>query len=603
MFPRPRITKTRASLLGLAAGAWMGCPTFAQEPATFGVSAPDGPVTTVNDPLRARSATENTAFGRIVSTDEHRLTLVEGAGDEEIESQFIYGPGIKVFIDERPALLKDIPANSRVKVFRDTEDVVTEVVVLPDEPGADPDEPATPSEDTVVDSTSPVGFGLVLEGTPDGLMVASVRADGPAHKAGLEAGDEIVAMNETPVGLPQDILDATADMEDGATVTMTIRRDGTERNVSLIAEQGPAGKDSVRTKTAKRSAARTEVLDDGGPEVSKDVTKPVELGATLATSTEGIAVVRLKEKSPLGDAGLKDGDYIQQAAGQNVLTPDSLFRVLNEFDGGTTVELVVIRDGDEMSFTMTLPEDHERVLVDETVSTSGAVNPEPQRMAAGDRMGNASVPELQQIVARQQEQIDWLYNALMNLSEQTGANTNGWGGYPFGFAGGAGLGSTQTDSNGDGIPDTDLNGDGIIDEDSDGDGIIDDVNGDGVPDQDIDNDGIPDTDVDGDGVVDPSGQSPPDTTPMDRLPIERREAGTDVPNLPTGPDTIQRQRPGQRRGQQPALPRATPRPQPTPPATGVRPGAGVTPPAGGTGVTPPAGGATPGAAGTGISPN
>lgn len=526
MLPTPRDSWRRSRLYGLAVGACIGgfpLSAWAQEPATSGVTAPDGNVTTSNDPLRARSATENAVFGRIVSSDEKRLTLIEGEGEGAAEVEFISGPGVKVFIDERPARLSDIPANARIKVYRDPEDrnVVTDVVVLPDEPGTAAPRTRERTAETLEDSTSPVGFGLILEGTPTGLMVASVRVDGPADKAGIQAGDEIVTLNEEPVGAPRDILAATAEMEDGANVTVTIRRDGTERTVSLIAEQGPAGKDSVRT--AEADPQPTEVLTGDAPEVSTDVVKPVELSATLATDTKGIAVVRLDRNSPLAKAGLKERDLIQQAAGQNVLTPESLFRVLNEFDGGSTVELVVLRDKEEMSFSLDLPEDHERVLVDASeTSTSGAVNPDHQRVATGDRMGNASVQELQAIVARQQEQIDWLYNALMDVADGTGVPTNGWGAYPLGFAGGFGL-------NGDnGILDS--NGDGIADQDLDGDGVIDDVNGDGVRDRDIDSDGILDVDLDGDGVIDPSGQTPPDTTPLDRRP--GRDTGRDVPSIP-----------------------------------------------------------------------
>lgn len=551
MLPHPRHPRRRTRLYGLAVGACIGgfpLSAWAQEAATSGVTPPDGPVTTSNDPLRARSATENTVFGRIVSSDEKRLTLVEGEGNEAAEVEFISGPGIKVYIDERPARLADIPANARIKVYRDPDDrnVVTDVVVLPDEPGTSTTRTREQPRETLEDSTSPVGFGLVLEGTPQGLMVASVRADGPADKAGIEAGDEIVTLDEEPVGAPRDILTATAEMEVGANVTVTIRRDGTERTVSLIAEQGPAGKDSIRT--AEADPQPTEVLKGDAPEVSTDVVKPVELSATLATDTKGIAVVRIDKNSPLAKAGLQEGDLIQQAAGQNVLTPESLFRVLNEFDGGSTVELVVLRDKEEMSFSLDLPEEHERVLVDSSeTSTSGAVNPDHQRVATGDRMGQANVQELQAIIARQQEQIDWLYNALLDVADGTGVATNGWGAYPLGFAGGFGFNgtNTNTDANGDGIPDEDTNGDGIIDEDLDGDGVIDDVNGDGVRDRDIDSDGILDVDLDGDGVIDPSGQTPPDTTPMDRRPGRQREV--DVPGTPDElPELYNRNRNGSR---------------------------------------------------------
>jgi hypothetical protein len=295
-----------------------------------------------------------------------------------------------------------------------------------------------------------------------------------------------------------------------------------------------------------------------------------------------------------------------------VLTPESLFRVLNEFDGGAQVELDVLREEQQLTLTLELPPDHKRVLVDEEVSTAGAVNPDHQRIGNGDRTGRtATVEELQQIVAQQQQQIDWLYNALMDVANSTGVASNGWGAwpgvFPFGFAGGTGTGTDANgdgiidqDANGDGLIDEDSNGDGIIDEDSDGDGVIDDVNGDGVLDRDIDGDGILDVDVTGDGVIDPSGQTPPDTTPMERLPIDKREGGIDVPPAqPEEPDRVRnpRRRDTARPPAQPgnAVP-PTRRPAPTTsgPNTPV-PGANqpIAPPAGTGGVAPGGGTGTP----------
>ena len=75
-----------------------------------------------------------------------------------------------------------------------------------------------------------------------------------------------------------------------------------------------------------------------------------------------------------------------------MLTPESLFRVLNEFDGGSQVELDVLREEQEMTLTLELPADHERVLVDNDVSTAGAVKSPSAQKAEIFAVGGFTAP-------------------------------------------------------------------------------------------------------------------------------------------------------------------------------------------------------------------
>lgn len=158
------------------------------------------------------------------------------------------------------------------------------------------------------------------------------------------------------------------------------------------------------------------------PRVDTKVTPEVDLGATLGTATDGVAVVRLEKNSPLARAGLQEGDRIRQVAGRNVLTPDSIYRVLNEFDGGTTVELVVLRTGEELTYSLTLPEDHQRLLVDGVEPVPLARDREADYLARGDRDQGLlqRLRELERRQVLQQRQIDYLYRALVATRDQLG---------------------------------------------------------------------------------------------------------------------------------------------------------------------------------------
>ncbi len=362
-----------------------------------------------DDPLKARSAAQNIVFGQLVDVDEHRLTLQETGADKRTSLRI--APESRVFIDERPVRITEIPPNSRLKVYlREGDDAVLERIVVV----KDDDRPAAA---TVRDSTSPVGFGIILE-DGDALIVADVRVGGPADTVGIRAGDELLALNGVTLTTPDDLFQETSRLKTGRAATLRIFRDETARDLKVIVDEGAPARDGVRV--AARTPPTTVIDAEDKPEVDTKVTPKVKLDVTLGTATDGVAVVRLEKNSPLARAGLKDGDRIKQVAGRNVLTPDSVFRVLNEFDGGSKVELIVLREGEELSFSLVLPEDHERVLVDGVEPTPTADGNDNVRRTSNETHLVQRVRELEQANLLQQRQIQFLYNALVDTRNQLG---------------------------------------------------------------------------------------------------------------------------------------------------------------------------------------
>lgn len=66
----------------------------------------------------------------------------------------------------------------------------------------------------------------------DGLLIQAVMEDGPALAAGLQTGDLIVAVGETPVVRIDDLMAALSRLEE-ATLTLTIVRGADERTVTV----------------------------------------------------------------------------------------------------------------------------------------------------------------------------------------------------------------------------------------------------------------------------------------------------------------------------------------------------------------------------------
>jgi C-terminal processing protease CtpA/Prc len=82
----------------------------------------------------------------------------------------------------------------------------------------------------------PGGVGAVLRYAASArrLTVHEAPADGAAARAGLRAGDEVLAIDGATVAeLPQDAVVARLRGDVGTVVTLRIRRDGVERDVPV----------------------------------------------------------------------------------------------------------------------------------------------------------------------------------------------------------------------------------------------------------------------------------------------------------------------------------------------------------------------------------
>jgi S1-C subfamily serine protease len=90
-----------------------------------------------------------------------------------------------------------------------------------------------------------------------GLLVQEVVAGGPAAKAGIDGGDEVIDLNGNQLALGGDVItkiddrdvrtaddvrEALADHEPGDSISVVLLRDGDERTVSVTLGNRPAGK-------------------------------------------------------------------------------------------------------------------------------------------------------------------------------------------------------------------------------------------------------------------------------------------------------------------------------------------------------------------------
>ncbi len=88
---------------------------------------------------------------------------------------------------------------------------------------------------TAVDSSAAnsYGYGQNSAATIAGAVVEQIGSGSPAAQAGMQVGDVITAVNGTAISGQDDLLNALANATPGATMTLTVNRDGSTISVKV----------------------------------------------------------------------------------------------------------------------------------------------------------------------------------------------------------------------------------------------------------------------------------------------------------------------------------------------------------------------------------
>jgi serine protease Do len=183
-----------------------------------------------------------------------------------------------------------------------------------------------------------------------GVIVGSVQKGSAAEKAGMKQGDVITAFNGSAVRDANELRNLVAASQPGTDATVTILRDGREQQLKV----------TLGELNASAAGGREEGVEGGG-EQSEGGKLGIEVAPLtpetasrfrVPADSQGLVVLSVDPSGPGADAGLQQGDVIEQANRQPVRSIEDL-RAAIQAAGDRPLLLLVTR-GEQGSLFVTV---------------------------------------------------------------------------------------------------------------------------------------------------------------------------------------------------------------------------------------------------------
>jgi serine protease Do len=148
-----------------------------------------------------------------------------------------------------------------------------------------------------------------------GALVAEPQPNGPAVKAGIEAGDVITAVNGHAVKDARDLARQIGALAPGANVKLTALHQGQEKTFTL----------TLGTLPDQREArAEPNTRDQNGTSVPRLGLTLAPAGEVAGSGNDGVVVTNVEPNGIAAEHGLKTGDVIVEVAGKKVGHPNDV---------------------------------------------------------------------------------------------------------------------------------------------------------------------------------------------------------------------------------------------------------------------------------------
>lgn len=204
-------------------------------------------------------------------------------------------------------------------------------------------------------------LGVVTEKADQGARITSVSDNTAADKAGLKEGDIITHIDEDRIDDHDDLTKAIRKHKPEDKITVTVQRDGRERQVAVTL--GKTGGSVAMVAPSTKSFPSTPVMPKYNYDFNEDFNRAYTFGGRVrlgiqAQDTEdgrGAKVLKVDNDSPADKAGIRAGDVITEFEGKNIDDADDLASAARSVKDQSSMSVRLQRDGRSQTVEVKVP--------------------------------------------------------------------------------------------------------------------------------------------------------------------------------------------------------------------------------------------------------
>ena len=190
------------------------------------------------------------------------------------------------------------------------------------------------------DITPAVAEAYEMDPDQVGTLVVNVFPGDPAALAGIQEGDVIIQVGDTPIIVGDDLNDAIGNLVAGSVVDLVLVRDGASLTVTVSLGLRPSEEELVDYQGSTQGEATEAALGITVGPITSIIARHLGLN-----STDGVVIMDVESGSRASDAGLVEGDVILEVNHEAITSINDWEAAISSVGKSDAVILTVVRSG------------------------------------------------------------------------------------------------------------------------------------------------------------------------------------------------------------------------------------------------------------------
>ena len=174
-----------------------------------------------------------------------------------------------------------------------------------------------------------------------GALVSSVTPDGPAAKAGIEAGDVILKFDGKEISSVRGLPKIVAQTPIGRTVDVDLLRKGQKKSLKVLVARLVEDEATAEAKKVSETAPDKALIGLKLAPLTDELRQKYGIDAKV----KGVAITEIDPQSPAAAKNLKVGDVIVEAAQDQILTVEDIAKSVEKVKKSGRKQVLLRIDG------------------------------------------------------------------------------------------------------------------------------------------------------------------------------------------------------------------------------------------------------------------